>query len=290
MAITHKTNADAGMVTLSASAGALITVLDALLVTALGWTKPYTGTNLAIYKQPVGTNERYLYVDDTNAAFARLIGLESATSITLPGSGLFPTTAQVSGGLYLDKVAGGTWRFISNGKMFYFFSTYSTSQHWFAFGDFFSYKSGDAWNTMIMGQTSAANATTQSSVIQVGSSTGTAGCFLARSYTAAGSSVNAAKCTDTTRNNSVLTMGTAPMTYPCPTDGGLHQAPCWLYEAAGPRGILPGLWIPMHTRPLTSGDTFTGAGALAGKTFIAITTGNNAGQVFVETSDTWSTY
>jgi hypothetical protein len=56
---------------------------------------------------------------------------------------------------------------------------------------------------------------------------------------------------------------------------------------AGLRGYFPGLWNPLHAVPLAHHDTFTGAGAFAGKTFEAFRF-SPAYEVIIETSDTWS--
>ena len=44
--MTTITNATSGAPTLSGTAGSLVAVLDFCLVTTLGWTKPFSGTNL----------------------------------------------------------------------------------------------------------------------------------------------------------------------------------------------------------------------------------------------------
>jgi hypothetical protein len=59
-------------------------------------------------------------------------------------------------------------------------------------------------------------------------------------------------------------------------------------EPSGVRGLLPGIWFPLHNRPFSPGDTFTGANELAGKTF-EVVLASSAGQFFFETSDTWAT-
>src|SRR6478609_9197278 len=96
---------DSSAPTLSASNGALITVLDAVLVngygskTAAGWTKAFSGTNLAAYLQGSGSNGRYLRVDNsTSDNFPRLRGFKAMSAISTGTDG-FPLDAQVSGGL-----------------------------------------------------------------------------------------------------------------------------------------------------------------------------------------------
>ena len=69
------------------SAGSLIGVLDACLVdgytgkTGAGWTKAFSGTNLAAYRQGAGSM-CYLRVDDGTGSFkVKMRGYESMTDI-----------------------------------------------------------------------------------------------------------------------------------------------------------------------------------------------------------------
>lgn len=291
MAIYLKRSTDVGAPSLTQAAGSLIALLDFLLVTTMGWTKPYTGTNKAAYRSPAGTNQFYLRVDDSAANFARIVGYEAMTDVDT-GTGPFPTAAQVSGGLYLDKstaTATRAWKFISNGTMFYLFIQ-ANGTNWFltAFGDFTSYKSGDVYGTCIIAQTASGTASQNAATVVTALASVTAGHYIARAYTQIGSSKQFGKFTDSVRNNNSSAIGVNGMTYPSPVEGGLHLAPVWMAEGAeGIRGLLPGLWAPMHARPLTDGDTFTGVGNLSGRSFEAFDFGNGINQCFMETTDTW---
>lgn len=292
MTVYVKKSTDVGAPTLTNTAGSLITLLDYLLVTTMGWTKPYTGTNLAAYRAPSGTNQFYLRVDDTNANFGRIVGYESMSDVNT-GTGAFPTAAQVSGGLYLDKSSSGTrpWKFYSNGKIFYLFIQYNGT-NWFVtmFGDLESYKSGDAYGTVIVAQNVAATAG-QNGAQLTSSVAGSAssGHYCARAYTQVGTSLAFAKFTDYVRSANGGTIGNSGMTYPSPIEGGLHLAPLWMAEgAAGVRGLFPGFWCPLHNRPLTDGDTFSGvSGTISGRSFEAVDFSNGVNQCFIETSNTW---
>lgn len=74
MAITTYKSSDGSAPAIGgAVAGDLITLFDAVLVngygakSAAGWTKDYTGTNKAIYKQGTGSTGQFVRVDDTGA-------------------------------------------------------------------------------------------------------------------------------------------------------------------------------------------------------------------------------
>ena len=290
MAITIKRSTDAGAPSLTNTAGSMITLLDYLLVTTLGWTKPYTGTNLAAYKQPAATNGFYLRVDDTSTTTTRCVGYETMSDVNT-GTGAFPTSAQVSGGLWMEKSNGaGTrpWLLVSNGKIFYL-GVFYNNVHWMmnAFGDFISYKAGDVFGTIILMNGSSSTATVFPSFV-TGLTTTSTGHYVPRAYTQIGSSIAVGKFSDNVRLSG-SGMGGGGSLYPSPIEGGLHLAPVWINEgtSAGVRGLLPGVWSPLHSKPLTTGDTFSGVGTIASRTFEALDLGNSNNQAFFETSDTW---
>jgi hypothetical protein len=310
MAITILTDASPSAPDLTGIAGSLIAVLDFCLVTTLGWTKPHSTTNIASYLQPAGSNGFSLWVDDTAGQNARLRGYETMSAHST-GTGPFPTDAQLSGGGYIYKstAANSTarpWLFISDGKRFHFFHGNDTTEalrtagDWrhFFFGDVFTYKSGDAYNTMLQCDLSSSVAGAShigSTFSYTFNALTNTGCFLARAHTQLGSSAIGSKFFDwaalgqSSAGAAQMSTSSGP-TYPSPVDGALHVSKVWLGEAAGRRGVLPGLWTVLHadSGSMVNQDTFSGAGDLAGKTFTYVRLTNGTGRVAVETSDTWS--
>lgn len=99
MGVNYYTSEDAGAPALSGQVGALIALLDAVLVNgygskaALGWTKAFSGTNKAAYRLDHATNSgRYLRVDDSNAQYA-IVNAYDVMSDVDTGTGGFPATA-----------------------------------------------------------------------------------------------------------------------------------------------------------------------------------------------------
>lgn len=93
-----------------------------------GWTKPFSGTNLAAYKSASpAAHGQFLSIADTTAEYARAVGYENMTDIST-GTGLFPSAAQINGGYYWGKndETSGTnavpWVFASDGRFFYLFA------------------------------------------------------------------------------------------------------------------------------------------------------------------------
>jgi hypothetical protein len=154
-----------------------------------------------------------------------------------------------------------------------------------AFGDFISYKSGDVYNTIAIGGTSSGNGSNYYlSLLCTGMSNVNYGHYVARSYTQTGTSLNVGKHGNIMGSNQYI--GAGGLNYPNPEDSMLYISEVFIHETNSLRGYLPGLWCPLHNRPLTHGDTYSGVGALAGKTFEACNLYIGA-QIHFETSNTW---
>lgn len=315
-AVTVYRSDDASAPVLSGAAGALIGVLDAILVNgygakaAAGWTKDFTGTFKAAYKMSTGTPSMLLRVDDTGAQDARVVGYESMTDVDT-GSGPFPTAAQVTGGLYCRKssTADATarpWIALANDKFFMIWcfaaqttlgNTASTDQP-LAFGKFVSYKTGDAYNCMIMANTSAT--TQQAGAIAAPATSmpsATAGLYVARAYTQIGGSIQGIKFVYSPNSNTYIGQTGdfgSQFAYPDPITSGLRLNRVQILEDGGSskvteRGHIPGFWAPLTKAPAANLDTFSGTGDLTGKNFVLLPVynGANAGRCAFETSDTW---
>lgn len=299
MTVRFYKSTDAGAPQNTNAAGALIAILDACLVNGYGsqapagWTKPFSGTNKAGYKQGTGSNGFYLRVDDATTSAARVKGCEDMTGIDTTVSD-FPTDVQVSGGLYMQKNNSATaqpWELIASEKFFALFTTQnnnSTYRQFMCFGDINSNKSGDAFNTILIAPVGTVlndSITYSCQSVITGTLTGH---YLARPHTQVGSSIAVGKLQIA---NQTLLGSTGGVSYPSPIDGALHLTPIQITEsAAGLRGKLPGLWNVLHNVPFRQGDIITGTGEFAGKTFFAevgSTTFGTFCQVLLEISDTW---
>ncbi len=307
--VTYKST-DSSAPVLTGQSGALITVLDAILVNgygskaAAGWTKAFSATNKAVYRMATSGNSGfYLNVQDgapATAKEARIWGYEAATAQDT-GTAPFPTVAQMATGLFARKsnTADSTaraWYCVADNSVFYFFAdtgdftapAYSLA---FAFGDIFSYKSSDAYKCIIMGRdsenTSSVTNERLPSVNTVGSGpafpTTLTGHYIARSWTGTGASIAVGKhavamamSSSSAGANAVVgavATASAPspqVTYPNGPDSALLLSPIWIHHSNAVRGYLKGLWAPCHSQPLSHGDTFSGTGNMSGKTFLAL--------------------
>ena len=298
MTVRFFQSTDAGAPQNTNAAGSLIAILDACLVNGYGskqpagWTKPFSGTNKAGYKQGAGSNGFYLRVEDTTTSAARVKGCENMTGIDVTVSD-FPTNVQFSGGLHLHKTTTAVaqpWELIASEKFFVFIAqTSSSSGHKMPhfFGDIVSNKSGDAFGTVLIAVQTSSHTETNTANLQTSLTGTSSGHFMARPHTQIGSSIQCGKFT--TGNQGSLGGSGAP-TYPSPIDGALHLAPVFISEPnAGLRGKLPCVWNILHQSPFQHGDIITGTGEFSGKTFLAANMTFNSGQsqALLEISDTW---
>lgn len=310
---------DVGAPTLSGSAGSLIALLDACLVTgyggkqAAGWIKAFTGTNVAAYKfNTPGVGDYFMYIDDAGTApdarYARIFGYENMTSISDFTSQAMPTAAQQSGGGYIFKsdtinTAMRSWVVIATETAFYLYCGYaSTDVSLASAGAFYrpmyfmgripSYKPGDAYNVALICHYSTSASANQ--IASLNSSGGQSGQWLARSYLQTGSSMPFTKNSEFSGSNVSAAGGYSPA-WPDPVTGGFILSAVNVYEHPlwNRRGRMPGMWAICHNNTniagYNCGDTFDGTGALSGKTFLILNAcgGGSHGRLAIEISNTW---
>ena len=304
MAVTLYRSIDASAPVNSGAAGDVVNILDKCLVagygakTAAGWSKPYTGTNKAAFRQGAG-NLMYTRVHDDNlSAPTRSIrhrGYETMSDVDT-GTGPHPTVAQVAGdGQVLTTGTTGVsrpWIIVADSRTAYLFFDFDGTGYYRAsmFGEPYSYVSADSYRHMnidenlwrLVGWSNPSGTTGIESVLT--------GHYIARKWDGSGTSLNVGKHGNSIQgsNNGQL-MGVIPN--PNPADGKQHLAPVYVHEIAEPtvRGELRGFWHWAHpVSGLASGDRFSGLENFPGKEFIAILELN--GSVFwIETTDTWKT-
>lgn len=287
-------------------AGSMIGVLDACLVngygsrTAAGWTKPYSGTNLAVYRQGAGPM-RYLDVSDTgtgSSSFATVRGYESMSG-TGTGTDPFPTVVQAATPQWYKGYTTNTtaWVVVADEKAFYLYILTSggfTSLVFF--GEPNTIDPADAFATQLIFAATTINNSTQGAAALMktdGSFTVSPGHWSCRTYDQSIKSYAFTKHTDIWKNNAVSYLGGTNLSNPNTTDGGIYYAPVWCTELNSSsyiRSIMPGLWCPLTaTSTLNHLDVITPtSGDMFGKTllFLRPAAGSN-GSMYLEISNTW---
>jgi hypothetical protein len=314
MTVTVYRSTDASAPSMTGQVGALISVLDACLVNgygakaAAGWGKAFTGTNIASYRAAAG-NRYYLGVDDTNAQNARVRGFETmsaAGDAVASGTGPTPTDVQVSGGNYYYKSSAASsqvrpWMLLANDRFFMLFTNVSTASATPAstgfnssmiWGDFWSFVSGDTYNTLISSPATASSSDPRWLVSTVANSSLTDSFmpYVIRPYNNTGTSIQVPKMSLGQMLHAASSGSAGQIVYPALGVGGL-LLPYWmLVDQSGAskviRGAIPGLWFMCGpAASFTHGDTFSGSGALAGKTFEIVKEDFNNTCWAVETSN-----
>ena len=251
-----------------------------------GWSKTYSGTNLAVYRGDDVTGTRlYLRVDDTGTTNARVVGYESMSDVNT-GTMPFPTAAQQSGGYYWPKAnaANGTargWTVIGDGRTFWVhLHTATTSigvSGWTGgFGDFSSYKSADAYSCSLNGSTTdvATSTVVQASSIAYLSSGTAYGLATARAYTGLGSAIASQRMAESYFSTTSGYSGSVAFAmYPNGPDNSLILSRMLAVEA-GPhiRGVLRGpLAVAQNCAASFNWlDKVPGSAAYAGRKLLAI--------------------
>lgn len=302
---------DASAPVLSASAGALPSLLKSVLVDgygakpAAGWTCPYDGSNDKGFTNARAVTPQGIKVTHTALDPApRVVGYES-----ISGTGVvtaaFPTSAQQSGGLYwtvssTTDTTARPWMIVADQYRFHMWVGYNVATTtgfsvttfvplYFA-GDLIPKLGSDAFHFLIAGNTSASVSTNAACGISANLSSTIGGHFLARGYSQSGAAIAAGK---TSGAGITSSWGSGGLAYPDPVGGGMLLDKVRVTEPTVLRGEIPGLWQPLHSASLSvgaPGDTLSGTGELAGKTFILLDAAylGTRYRVALETSDTWS--
>ena len=285
----------------------------------IGCYKQGAGAGLSLLVNDHGPNGTSTYKE------AWAVGWESIAGIGAPvgtGSGQFPTPAQqlTTGHVVIRKsstadTATHYWQMFADSSTAYLFISNgdAVGQYCiFGYGDVFSLKgASDAYRCMIMGRFTENSAGTGQTVdstdalnmITIGgvlaaplTNVALAGHYMARTYGGGGSSIVFVKLPDQSKMPSAIALGTWPILGAIQTpngpDNSLYLAPIQVVEPTTGlvRGRLRGLYQVCH--PIASfadGQTFSGGGDYAGKTFQIVAKGYNGGFYAVEISATVET-
>lgn len=268
----------------TAAANATATGTISFKIAAAGWSKVFSGTNLAVYKStdPMGTG-MYLRVDDTGTTSCRVVGYEQMTDIST-GTGPFPTAAQMSGGGYWPKsslasAAAVSWVLVADGRQFIFhIAPYTATNAGYAggitrlFGDGMATRpGGDPYACSLSYSSSATLGEQSDGAIDTGADLKHA---MPRNYTGLGSS--ALHCSIPFIGTSVVSgIDPALGPFPSPVDGSMRLSRRYLATGTGvaPRCEVPGVYsVPMTLvyQSFKTLDKIPGTGQLAGRKLLAL--------------------
>lgn len=251
-----------------------------------GWTKAYSGTNKAAYSRSAqGATTMLLRVDDSPAQYPTLIMYETMSDVdtgTAPG----PT----SGSYYTAKSNAASsavraWRLYADAKTVYVYLDSANSGMYlsgFAFGDIISYKAADAYHCILIAHPTAS----VNYAYQVRLDT-TTGSLIARSYTQTGGAISNTRYSHFLSTRAVG-VGKAGNAYPAVVDTGFHGWPVELWESDTIiRGLMPGLWNPIHANNPSDATTITNIPQLPGKTLFIQTAMDNTYRAAMDITGPW---
>jgi hypothetical protein len=282
-----------------------------------GFAKPFTGTNIAVYRSNDVTGIRhYLQVKDDGTGAggnreALLRGYETMSSATV-GTGPFPIVSQSTNGYIMGKssttdATARPWTIITDGFIFYMWVQYAgtaangvtlpITTNTCLFGDIKSYKTGDVYSSTVGGATTENNTTSFSGGLGTGvlsvpttSTFGTpTGLACPRDFTGTGS----AKLQSLfgTGQNTIIS-STLQVQYPNPVDGGMYIAPIAVVQGlpSAIRGSLPGVYESLHgVNTHLGGDIITNVTGLPGRKlrWMPATSSSSQAGAFIDVTGPW---
>lgn len=255
-------------------------------VAPLGWSKVFSGSNVAFYQSNnASSNKMFLKVVDDgtpystySGRFASWRGYEEVLDINT-AFGPFPrldqTTHYIYKLYYNSSIATlSSWSLVGDSAIFYLANTwYENPASWSgsgapavaAFGDFISYRPGDNFNTITFGNYNTATAgnvsydyaclNSQNSVTPVYGDL-----FAARQY-----NQTAQSALLTLQQNSINTrgLGDSGTGFPSVVDGSLIYGEILVLENSNIlRGKMPGMYSPSHNKPINSPHTLSQQGTV----------------------------
>ncbi|WP_439448702.1 hypothetical protein [Stenotrophomonas sp. ATs4] len=271
---------DSGAPLLSGVPGALIALLDAVLVDGygvgagrkdgLGWTKGFGGVNIRAYQnsQVSGTGY-FLRVDDTAARSALLRGYSSMSDLNT-GEDATPSPSLKAIGSMWEKsnVASGAlrhWIAIGTERFFYLFvdtgGNYGTQgyagTHGHYAGDITSMKPGDRHHFVVSykggdseGSSNVGYGFKARPWSDFGNADSHTAAFIGRSMSGIPGSMRSFVSAAAATVNTTLGNQSNYPTYPYIGNGGLLYSTVDVLESVmQPRGFLPGIYAPIHRRP-----------------------------------------
>lgn len=317
MALTIYRSTDSGAPSLTYAAGSFIAMLDACLRTGYGskagagWTKPYTGANIAVFRQGAGGNGRYIRVwnartgDDpaTYCMTANVRGYEAMTAVST-GTNPFPTTTQSNSNGLLVRVAcsspsyptGWIVRATSNWFDVLVFTGFTpprgansapVADSYLSFGAFPSLKSGDTYNDFILAEANDS----YHCYPHVGFSSTYLAYVSRNDLGVVGAKAAVLVPLSGCRENMMGTGGPSDFPYPNRVNNSVDLFQYALHSEGYFRGVLPGVWGSAHgVTAIGFGNTFSGIAPVAGRTFevIAASVASTDIGMILETSDTFT--
>jgi len=244
------------------------------------WEKAFSDTNKAAYHSTaIGSTGHYLRVDDSNAQVTALTMYETMSDVD--------TGTGSSGLVYHTKSSSANateneWILVGDSQLFYLLSSAGNDGEItsaLCFGDIVSYKSPDPYACVIVGQSSGV---TYVPYLQDFASTSAS--ILSRSHTGYESAIGMSRYS---HGKTATRAGYQGGSYPNPVDDSAYFWPIDSWESAGPRGMMPGLWNPIHSANITHKTIITAIPELAGRSLLVSNCYSSYAQLGFDITGPW---
>lgn len=297
---------DASAPVLTGQVGSLLNLLNAILVNGYGtkspagWTKPFSDTtNIGCFKQGGGAQLGLVVIDNAplSATDARLTGYEQLTAYNAGAQSFPPSSYTFARKSATSDGTARPWRcYADNATMHLFIQTGDTNSgglvYWeyVHFGDILSYNTKpDPYRVLLLSKVTENNSSYTATVGDITTYVNvlTNGHWMPRPSSGFGWPINVGKHGDLARSGAQSLNGIVQ--FPNGPDGSIYISPIWIHEPASGtiRGRLRGLWHFCHSPTnVTDGDTFSGTGDYAGRSFMLIKPTANVCTFCIEVSAT----
>lgn len=273
----------------------------------IGWSKPFSGTNKAVYRSvdPSSTGRYLRVLDDAAVATeARAVMYETMTDVDT-GLGPSPRPTDLAGGVFWGKTENNatakTWIIIGDSRIFYLFIQVSSSAFItspYAFGDIKSYRPGDMFSCILYGSdvavtTGASRPLKLGMTYICGFQPDNWNSTLSRSSSQTAGSVRS-HISGLGQNGQVQSSQGQFPNWPSPVDNGMAIATLFVTEENASflhpiRGELPGALQMLAGVPYGMFDTFSGIANFPGRTCVVITiqAANTQGRMAIDITGPW---
>lgn len=240
----------------------------------LGWSKPFTGTNNAVYRSSdLAGTQLYLRVNEATGD-PRISYFTMYETMSAFDTGTNPSTVRQIGKSISTDATARPWRLYGDSRAFYLFVDRSSDNTWTCggfFGDLVAYRSPDAYACAITGG-GASDVVNKLSSLNLGIME------IARSAAQTGTLITGSNYS---HYKTPSYLGSGGVDYPCPVDNNLHAWPVETWETLGPRGRMPGLLNPLHNTTLPHATFITALPDLNGGNVIVQMLNTNYRTVFL---------
>ena len=275
-----------------------------------GWTKPFSAANKAVFRSADVQGSRHYFRFDETATntLMRVRGYEKMTTVDA-GTGLYPTNAQINGGGYWSKSVQAdatpvAWELIADSRFVLFRAAAGLplgadydGGAIRGFGDPVALNpAGDAFASCVS-MSFVSDPNSFYGGLEVGGQQANGGVFAARGRVGTGGAVLHDTKPYTGTPGAASGNDSALGAHPSPVDGKLRMSPRFMFEADRvPRADVPGVFhVPQSgllASPIAPRDYIDGAGALAGRTLVALPVCNHVyngrdGWAFVDITGPW---